>query len=401
MDKIVYKLVYNRKKHFNQRGLALVQVEAYLHGKRSYFSTNVYLKPNQWDVKRQLVCRHTNAESLNRLLYDYLNTLESKELELWKQNKPISLELLKSIINEKLCKQSFYDFYFREACDAAVKESTRINHLTTFNLLKQFSHNMTFDELSYESVASFEHFLLQKGYHINTVAKHLKQLKRYINVAIYKGYIDSRNYPFRNFKIKSVESKHIHLSIEELAKLEALVLDKRHCHYRHTLDAFLFCCYSGMRYSDFTSLTADNVIIKEQNLWLVYRSIKTRIEVRLPLYLLFDGKAIHILQRHEANLTSFFHLKNNSNVNKELAVIGRMAGIHRHFSFHSARHTYATLLIYKGANITTVQKLLGHSNIQTTQLYAHIMDVTVLSDLQRILGRKEIHSSYLVSQNSE
>ena len=58
-----------------------------------------------------------------------------------------------------------------------------------------------------------------------------------------------------------------------------------------------------------------------------------------------------------------FSIKNNSSVNKELIRIGKLAKISKHFSFHSARHTNATLLIYKGANITTVQKLLGHKTL--------------------------------------
>ena len=54
MNKIIYSLVYNRKKCLNKRGMALVQVEAYLDRKKKYFSTKVYLKPEQWDAKKQL-----------------------------------------------------------------------------------------------------------------------------------------------------------------------------------------------------------------------------------------------------------------------------------------------------------------------------------------------------------
>ena len=50
--------------------------------------------------------------------------------------------------------------------------------------------------------------------------------------------------------------------------------------------------------------------------------------------------------------------------------------------FHLARHTYATLLLYDGVNITTIQKLLGHKNVRTTEIYSKVMDITVLKDLE-------------------
>lgn len=51
MDKIVYNLVYNRKGSLNKKGTALVQIEAYQGKRKKYFSTKVYLKPEQWDNK--------------------------------------------------------------------------------------------------------------------------------------------------------------------------------------------------------------------------------------------------------------------------------------------------------------------------------------------------------------
>lgn len=81
-------------------------------------------------------------------------------------------------------------------------------------------------------------------------------------------------------------------------------------------------------------------------------------------------------------------MKNNSNVNKELAVLATRAGLKKHLSFHTARHTNATLLIYNGVNITTVQKLLGHKSVKTTQGYANIMDMTIVHDLEKAVDRK-------------
>lgn len=92
MSKIIYNLVYNRKRSLNKKGMALVQVEAYLDRKKKYFSTKVYLKPEQWDNKKLIVKNHPNADALNRLIYEFMAMIEKKELELWQQGRRISGE---------------------------------------------------------------------------------------------------------------------------------------------------------------------------------------------------------------------------------------------------------------------------------------------------------------------
>ena len=252
MGKIIYNLVYNRKKCLNKKGMALVQVEAYLDRKKKYFSTKVYLKPEQWDTKKLVVKNHPNADALNRLIYEYVAMIEKKELELWQQGKRISLELLKDTLAARENNTSFIPFFKQEVMNSSLKESTRRNHLSTLMLLQEFKRDVIFSDLTFEFISSFEHFLQSKGYHINTIAKHMKHLKRHINVAINKEYIEIQKYAFRKYKIKTVENKHTHLTPEELERLEKLRLTGRCMKYQKTLDAFLFCCYAGMRYSDFT-----------------------------------------------------------------------------------------------------------------------------------------------------
>lgn len=389
MDKVIYNLVFNKKKQLNTTGRALVQVEAYLNKKKRYFSTKVYLTPEQWDAKRQLVRKHPNAEALNHMLYEFVASIEKKELDLWQKGKPVTLETLKKAFTEKENAESFLSFYYKEVMSSSLKESTKRNHLTTLFLLKKFKKEVLFSDLSYKFIIAFEQYLLSNGYHINTIAKHMKHLKRHINSAINKEYIDYQKYAFRKYKIKSIESRHTHLSPEELAKFEELQLPERYMKYQKTLDAFLFCCFTGLRYSDFASLKAENVVVIDGSYWLIYSSVKTGTEIRLPLYLLFDGKGLVILEKYinSSNLEDFFDIRDNSNVNKELIFITKLAGINKRISFHTARHTNATLLLYKGVNITTVQKLLGHKSVRTTQVYANIMDMTVVKDLEKMALR--------------
>lgn len=389
MEKISYNLVFNRKKRLNKRGMALVQVEAYLNRKKMYFSTKIYLKPEQWDTKRKMVKNHPNANVLNRMLYENIAAIEQTELGLWQQGKTISLDLLKNSIDKPLSNErSFLTFFKDEIANSSLKKSTRQNHLSTLELLQEFKKEVLFTDLTFEFVSSFDNYLQSKGYHLNTIAKHMKHLKRYVNVAINKEYMDIQKYAFRKYKIKSIEGSHTHLAPEELYRFENLQLTGRYTRLQKTKDAFLFCCYAGLRYSDFTSLISANIIEFHQETWIIYKSVKTGIEVRLPLYLLFEGKGIEILQRYKDDLDSFFKLKDNSNINKELNQLAGLAKIDKRVSFHTARHTNATLLLYSGANITTVQKLLGHKSVKTTQVYANIMDITVVRDLEKTASSK-------------
>lgn len=384
MNKIIYNLVYNRKKCLNKKGMALVQVEAYLGRKKKYFSTKVYLKPEQWDNKKLIVKNHPNADALNRLIYEFVATIEKKELELWQQGKRISLELLKNTLTTQENNSSFISFSRQEVMNSSLKDSTKRNHLSTLMLLQEFKKNITFSDLTFELISSFEYFLQLKGYHTNTIAKHMKHLKRHVNIAINKEYIEIQKYAFRKYKIKTIENKHTHLVPEELERLENLILSGRYVKLQKSLDAFLFCCYAGMRYSDFINLSSENFVDINQETWLIYKSVKTGTEVRLPLYLLFSGKGIAILNKYRDNLEDFFHLRDNSNVNKDLIIITRLAGLSKRISFHVARHTNATLLIYNGINITTVQKLLGHKSVKTTQVYTNVMDMTIIHDLEKM-----------------
>ena len=382
MRKICYQPIYNRKKKLNAQGKALLQIEAYLEKRKIYFSTHIYLSPEQWDNKRKLICKHPHAEALNYQVKEFLIQLESKELSLWKEGKVISLERLK----EEFCikkDRSFLDFVIKDIEDSQSKESTKRNLLSTYTLLAKFKNHIDFKELTPEFIFDFEKFLFCCDLQTNTVAKHMKHFKTFVNLAIDKGYLSLNDYPFRRYRIKTLKPNHTFLLPDELEKLETLELTGKKIAYKHSLEAFLFCCYTGLRYSDFTHLSDKNLIFIENRPWIIFTTIKTGAEVRLPLALLFEGKGWKLLRKHQKHLDEFFRIKTNSTVNKELIRIGKLAGLQKHFSFHSARHTNATLLIYKGVNITTVQKLLGHRNVSTTQIYSEVMGSTIVNDLKK------------------
>ena len=124
--------------------------------------------------------------------------------------------------------------------------------------------------------------------------------------------------------------------------------------------------------------------------WLHFKSIKTGIELRLPLHLLFEGRALSILDKYD--ITEFANLGSNSEVNKSLSVIIGMTRIKKHITYHAARHTCATLLIHQGVPITTVQRLLGHTSVKTTEIYSEILSSTIVRDLKAVKRKRVVNN---------
>ncbi|WP_270711641.1 site-specific integrase [Phocaeicola coprophilus] len=390
MEKIRYRLVYNRKKHLNKQGTALVQVEASLNQRKIYFKTNIYIKPEHWDKRTSQVIGHPQANDLNSMLFEFVLYLQGIELALWKRGVPATLSLLKDAMKKNRPINITFPIFAKEYVQHSDRrESTKENLFTTITVLQEFRPGLDFKDITYTFLKDFEVYLREKGNGINTVAKHLRQLRTLVNEAINQGYIHADAYPFRKFKIKQEKGRHEFLTPDELKKLENL--EVHDLKLRHVLDAFLFCCYVGLRFSDFCQLTPSNFIRVNGKRWLHFKSIKTGIELRLPLHLLFEGKALAILDRN--CITEFASLGSNSEVNKALSVITSMARIKKHVTYHTARHTCATLLIHQGVPITTVQKLLGHTSVKTTEIYSEILSSTILRDLKAI-KRKRVVSNF-------
>jgi len=386
MDKIKYRLVYNRKKQLNKQGTALVQVEALLNQRKVYFKTNIYLRPEHWDKQTSQVCNHPQANDLNTMLFEFILHLQAIELSLWKRGIPVTLSLLKDAIKkDKPVNVTFPVFAKIYVQESDRKRSTKENLMTTITVLQEFRPGIDFKDITYTFLRDFEVHLKEKGNSVNTIAKHLRQLRTLVNEAINQGYIPSDAYPFRKYKIKQEKGRKEFLTPDELKRLENLDVDKK---LRHVLDAFLFCCYTGLRYSDFCQLTPENIIRVNGKRWLHFKSVKTDVEIRLPLHLLFEGKALAVLERYDI-VTDFAKIGPNSEANKYLAQLAALARIRKHITYHTARHTCATLLVHQGVPITTVQKLLGHTSVRTTEVYSEVLSNTIIRDLKAVKRKKK------------
>ena len=366
--------------------MALVQAEALLNQRKVYFKTNIYLKPEHWDKQTSQVCNHPQANDLNTMLFEFILHLQAIELSLWKRGIPVTLSLLKDAIRkDKPVNVTFPVFARIYVQESDRKRSTKENLLTTITVLQEFRPGLDFKDITYTLLRDFEVHLKEKGNSVNTIAKHLRQLRTLVNEAINQGYIPSDAYPFRKYKIKQEKGRKEFLTPDELKRLENLDVDKK---LRHVLDAFLFCCYTGLRYSDFCQLTPENIIRVNGKRWLYFKSVKTDVEIRLPLHLLFEGKALAVLERYDI-VTDFAKIGPNSEANKYLAQLAAFARIRKHITYHTARHTCATLLVHQGVPITTVQKLLGHASVRTTEVYSEVLSNTIIRDLKAVKRKKK------------
>lgn len=388
MQKIRYRLVYNRKKVLNAQGCALVQVEAKLNQRNIYLTTNVYIQPDNWDKSSSQVINHPQATELNAMLFEFVIHLQGIELGFWKRGIQPTLALLRDAVKKKSPSTITFPVFAKSAISSADKRpSTKENLMSTVNLLQQFRPGIDFPDLTYTFLKDFEQYMKEQGKGVNTVAKHLRQLRTLINEAINDGYMPLDAYPFRKFRIKQEKPQKPFLTPDELRKLENFVIEDKKM--RHVLDAFLFSCYTGIRYSDFRALNTANMVQINRAPWLSFEMLKTNITVRLPLNLLFDGKALEILSRYPS-IEYFSCIPGNADTNRILSDIAVLAKIKKHFTFHTARHTCATILVHQGVAITTVQKVLGHTSVRTTQIYSEVLSDTIIRDLKAI--RKRIRS---------
>lgn len=168
-------------------------------------------------------------------------------------------------------------------------------------------------------------------------------------------------------KPQKPESQRVYLTIDEVKKLI-----ETECSRPLLKQAFLFSCFCGLRFSDVTQLKWGQLTIVNGQL----QADLTQKKTDEPIYLPLSANAQNWLpkRQNKADNERIFKLAQNNYTNSQIKQWAKQAGISKHVTFHTARHTFATMLLTKGADLYTTSKLLGHKNIQTTQIYAKIVD---------------------------
>lgn len=374
LNKIRYKLVFNRSGRLNYRGEGLIQIECSKFDKKIYFSTHTYVMPYQF--VHGIVVNHYNQDGLNYALYRMIQEIEQVELEYIKKGVDVHLLLLKDAVRSHISPAAkLSEFGMEVVSQSERKKSTLLNYKTLLNNLEQFHKGSTLTDIDYSFITSYDKWLRDSGVSHNTRVGRLRLLRALLNEAKKRDMITVN--PFDRFRIQQMVSKKGYLTSEQIRKIESMSLKGSEDKAR---DSFLIGCYTGLRYSDIISLRNENI----KNGWITKKMVKTGFVVEIPIKDLFDGKMVTLIEKYGGDIEKLTKsISDNATTNKMLRRILDKIGADPKITFHSSRHTFATLLGQKGVQLTTIQKLLGHQKLQTTQIYSEVDRKSIERDIKR------------------
>lgn len=260
--------------------------------------------------------------------------------------------------------------------NANVKESTRMNHISTYKKLSEFRDDIAFDELDKRLVRDFDNYLTNSGAKKNTITKHMKVFHRYVNAALDDELLPRD--PFLSYHMKYERATKEYLSEHEVCLLLHIVNTLTNPFEVSSIRGFLFSCYTGLRYSDVLRVTKRHLHSADGVTWLKLRMKKTETEVRIPISEMFGGAAMLLIDQSKADNEPQFNLPNNCVANHNIQRVLKRYGIKKHISFHCGMVTAATLMLEKNVPLTTIQHILGHSSVKITEVYAKVNEGAIL-----------------------
>jgi site-specific recombinase XerD len=217
----------------------------------------------------------------------------------------------------------------------------------------------------------------------NSTVKYLKNFKKIILICIANGWLDKD--PFIKYKPKVRPVKRDYLTADELEAIgsQSLANDR----ISQVRDIFLFSCYTGLAYADVKKLKRSEIVIgNDGQKWIFTSRQKTETDSRIPLL----PKALQLMEIYKEHPQCIDNglllpVLSNQKMNSYLKEIADACGIIKELTYHIARHTFATTVtLANGVSIESVSKMLGHTNIRTTQHYAKILDLKVGQDMALI-----------------
>ena len=372
------KAVFDRKKKASAITIGVVEIEiVFNRTRRKVLSTGIELYSNQWEDG--LVVRHAESKKLNKQINELIRKYESIARSILQEGDEITYQTFSAALERKSGKYGtdFINFCYDVMDRRGLRASTLRAHKCALEALRESKTIRTFDDLTPENIKRFDMWLKQQDPDREqpTIYNYHKRLKPYINEAVSLGIIDES--PYLRFKAERGKHKPKEaLNEEELAAVRALELFDESL--GKARDLFVFCCYTGLAHADMEAFdfSRDVVTVHGCN-YIDKQRIKTGTKYYAPIL----PPAMAILEKYHYQLPHF----SQQAYNRLLKCIGALINTKKNLSSHIARYTFATtVLLGNDVPIESVSKMMGHTRIQITQVYAKILNSSIERQAERL-----------------
>ncbi len=390
MKTIFRTVFYLRSNYKNKDGLSPIMIRIYLNNERlPVGSTGIAINAKQWDNdKNRLRGRTTEALQINQQLDNIQAGLQTI-FRNWELSEELSLELIKSeYLGKKEQTDTILSLFEKHNSDirsqvGITKSSATLQkyenckrHFTLFLKSKYGRSDLKLSEVTPIVIHDFRIFMISVNKcQPNTATRILKFLKTVTIFGRKSGilHID----PFRETRFRLDPVDRGFLTDEEIK----IIIQKEFATPRLDLvrDIFIFSCFTGLAYIDVANLSEDNIVELDGRQWIMTRRQKTKIATNI---ILLDIPKM-IIEKYASTRKNgkLLPILSNQKMNSYLKEIGDICQINKNLTYHLARHTFATMSLSKGVPIESVSKMLGHTNIKTTQLYARITNKKLEADM--------------------
>ncbi|WP_288733979.1 site-specific integrase [uncultured Phocaeicola sp.] len=388
-------LFFIRESKARKNGKAPIELMITVNGERSSFSTGKQVSVEKWDkTKQQVKGKDEETQSLNQCLRAIKAKLYQKEAELLGRGFIITAGLLRDAYFDKvetIKEKSLFDVFTEHNQEQeklvgnGISKATYWISVYTKRLLKEFVQqkykrgDLYLRELNLNFIQSFHSFLkIDKGMAQNSSTKHLKLLKKIINLAVANSYMATN--PFITYKVEREPVEIDFLDEEELRKI--INFDTPLPRLERAKDMFLFGCFTGLSYIDIKTLAPEH--FEKDNagrIWIKKRRVKTGVLSRIPLLPI----AKLILNKYKGG-DKLLPIQDPADINKYLKDIAILCGINKRICFHTSRHTFAsTVTLANNISLEVVSKMLGHTNTRMTAHYAKLIDKCIGEQMDKLM----------------
>ncbi|WP_298117378.1 site-specific integrase [Flavobacterium sp.] len=396
MEATITNLFYLKRAKANVDGLVPIYHRTTINGKRLDKSTGKYIDPTKWSTEAgRMKGNSEEARTINSHLDSLIAKNSSIEKKLIAVDKDITAEVFNNVLTGKTEKQRTLVPIFQnhnDQIEALVKTEeyspgtlerykTSLSHTKEFMKWKFNISDINIKDIDLAFITDYDFYLrTERGCSNNTTVKYIKNFKKIIQICLDNRWIIEN--PFVKYKGKIKEVDRDFLTESEI---ETIYNKKFHCERLiQVRDIFIFCCFTGLAYIDVKQLTSDHIGIGiDGNKWIFKNRQKTDTSSKIPLLPIPEQIMAKYASHPKClNEETILPVLSNQKMNSYLKEIGDVCGIKTELTFHLARHSFATsITLTNGVPIESVSKMLGHTNIRTTQHYAKVVDRKVSDDM--------------------